>query len=102
MLTGVFVIELFASALAVARAVLSPSIRTTPAIVAVPISLRTDWGITMLANLISLTPGTTTLHVSDSRQVLYVHVLDTSDTESTVATIKNTFERRIREVEGWQ
>jgi len=99
-LAAVFVRELAASALTVAGAVLRREVRTAPAILAVPITLRTDAGIAALANLVSLTPGTTSLHVSESRRTLYVHVLDASDAASTIATIKDTFERRIREIEG--
>ena len=95
-----FVVELVKSAVRVAAAVLSPRMAVKPAVVAVPIELKTDLGIATLANLVTLTPGTTSLHVSESRDTLYVHVLDSPSADAVVADIKGTFERLIRRIEG--
>ncbi|WP_349370218.1 Na+/H+ antiporter subunit E [Salinarimonas sp.] len=95
-----FLVELVKSATRVAGAVLSPKMAVQPAVVAVPIALKTDLGIATLANLVTLTPGTTSLHVSESRDTLYVHVLDSPSADAVVADIKGTFERLIRRIEG--
>lgn len=100
LLALVFLRELVKSSSAVAKAAFAVEQRNTPAIIAVPISLRTDFGIAMLANLVSLTPGTTSLHVSDDRRTLYVHCLDAPVVDDVVADIKTTFERRIAEIEA--
>ena len=60
----VFFRELMISSLAVARAAFARNPATRSAIVAVPVTLKTDLGITTLANMITLTPGTCSLHVS--------------------------------------
>jgi multicomponent Na+:H+ antiporter subunit E len=96
----VFLVELVKASVDVAVAVLSDKQKLRPAIVAVPLDLRTDMGIATLANLVSLTPGTTSMHVSDDRKILYVHVLDRDSDEAVIADIKNTFETRVRAVEG--
>lgn len=96
----IFPRELLLSSIAVAKAAFARDPNVTPAIIAVPIALRTDLGIAALANLVSLTPGTTSLHVDDQRSTLYVHCLDAPSAERVVQEIKNTFERRIREIEG--
>jgi multicomponent Na+:H+ antiporter subunit E len=98
-LAAVFVYELGLSSLTVARAAFSRRPRIAAAIVAVPIDLHTDFGIAVLANLITLTPGTCTLHVSDDRRTLYVHALNVDSPERTVTAIKRAFERRIARVE---
>lgn len=98
-LVGTFVVELVKSATRVAIQVIQPPERLRPAIVAIPIELKTDLGIATLANLISLTPGTTSLHVSPGRDTLYVHVLDSPDADAVAADIKQTFERLIRRIE---
>ena len=69
-----------------------------PGIVKIPLDARSDLEITLLANLISLTPGTLSLDVSDDRKVLYVHAMYVNDREDFVASIKNGFERRILEI----
>jgi len=66
------------------------------AIVAVPLDVKSDEGITLLANMITLTPGTTSLHVSEDKSTLYAHVMNA--TEESVAGIKDGFERNVMEV----
>ncbi|MEM1288154.1 MAG: Na+/H+ antiporter subunit E [Pseudomonadota bacterium] len=99
-LCAVFIVELVKASVDVAIAVLSDKQKLRPAIVAVPLDLNTDMGIATLANLVSLTPGTTSMHVSDNRKTLYVHVLDRESDEEVIRSIKDTFETRVRAVEG--
>ncbi|MBU0740669.1 MAG: Na+/H+ antiporter subunit E [Alphaproteobacteria bacterium] len=96
----VFINELVRSSIAVARQVLGDSSQLKPAILAVPLDLRSRAGVTALANCVSLTPGTTSLHVSEDLSTLYVHVLDAPQPDAVVDSIKNTFETRIKEIEG--
>lgn len=98
-LCAVFLFELVISSFTVAKAAFARTPRTDSAIVAVPITLRTDLGIALLANLVTLTPGTCSLHVSADRRTLYVHALDVRSAEATVAGIKHAFERRIARLE---
>jgi len=99
-LAGAFVYDLVAASLAVARIVLAPRKRNRPAIVAVPVDARTQWGGALFAYLVSLTPGSTCLHVADDRRTLYVHFLDAPDAEARAAGIKALYERRILRLEG--
>lgn len=94
-LAGLFVRELALSVHDVVRAVLRPSRVQRSGIVAVPLSLRGETSIALLANLVTLTPGTTSLHVSDDHGVLYVHAMNLGD--DTVAQIQSGFERRVKE-----
>ncbi len=68
------------------------------AIVAIPLDAKTDREITLLANLITLTPGTLSLDVSEDRRFLYVHAMFVEDVESFRDSIKNGFERRLLEL----
>lgn len=95
----VFLREVVTSALAVSWAVVNPRLAPSPAIVAVPLELRTDWRISVLANIVTLTPGTTSLHVSEDLSTLYVHVMDCTDREAVVRDIKATFEITILKTE---
>lgn len=97
-LSVLFAYELMLSAINVATQVLSPRLALRPGIVAVPLDLQSDLEITILANLITLTPGTLSVDVSEDRRLLYVHALDASDREALIASIKSGFEKRVREV----
>lgn len=99
-LVAAFVVDLVASSLAVARVVLAPRRSNQPAIVAVPVDARTEWGVALFAYLVSLTPGSTCLHVADDRRTLYVHFLDAPDTEARAAATKALYERWILQLEG--
>ncbi|HWJ87663.1 MAG TPA: Na+/H+ antiporter subunit E [Pelagibacterium sp.] len=95
-----FLTELALSAWRVAILVISPNMhnRIAPAIIAYPLTVQTDVEITLLANLITLTPGTLSVDVSDDRSVLYIHVLEMHDREETIASIRDGFEQKIIEV----
>lgn len=92
-----FLYELMRSASRVARLVLNPKMEISPAIVIVPVSLARDAELTLLANLITLTPGTLTVDVSEDRRALYVHALEAEDAEAVRRDIRTGFEQAIRE-----
>ncbi len=79
---------------------LLPGTKLRPAIIAVPLSARTDFEITALANLITLTPGSTSIEVSEDRMTLYVHLVDIgdADVEDVRTELKRGFERRLLDV----
>ena len=95
-----FFYELGASAVRVALVVLSPDLKSglRPAIIAFPLTVKSDAEITLLANLITLTPGTLSVDVSEDRSVLYVHALNFGTREALIADIANGFEAKVREV----
>jgi multicomponent Na+:H+ antiporter subunit E len=72
----VYLADLVRSSVRVAIDVCRPTLGVCPGVVGVPLRARTDAEIAVLANLISLTPGTLSLDVSADRRVLYVHAMD--------------------------
>lgn len=96
-LTLMFIYELGASAVRVAVVVLTPDIKSAvqPAIIAFPLSVKSDAGITLLANLITLTPGTLSVDVSEDRSLLYVHALAFGTREQLIADIAGGFEAKV-------
>ncbi len=93
-----FLFELIKANLQVAFDVITPKFYMKPGIVKVPLDAETNLEITLLANLITLTPGTLSLDVSDDRKVLYVHAMYINDREKFIKSIKNGFERRLLEI----
>lgn len=94
---GYFLRELVRSNLRVAWDVVTPTHYMKPAVIAVPLEAKTDGEIALVANLISLTPGTLTLDVSSDRRVLYIHVMYLDDLDQVRADIKR-FEARVLEL----
>lgn len=96
-LCGLFVYELFISSFRVAWDVVTPRHRARPGILAVPLDARDAGEITILANFISLTPGSLSLDVAHDRSTLFVHLMFIGDAEGERATIKS-LERRVLKV----
>ena len=93
-----FVRELILANLRVAYDVVTPRHRMRPGIIAVPLDARTDVEITVLSNLITLTPGSLSIDVSADRRFLYVHMMYIDDAEAARRQIKEGFERRVLRV----
>lgn len=90
--------ELLLSSFTVAWQTVSPKLSFRPGIFAYNTELETDWEVTLLACLITLTPGTLTLEVSRDKRCLYIHAMDIKDVEEHIEQIRNTFETAILEV----
>lgn len=95
---GFFMWELFKANVRVAYDILTPRHHMRPGVVAIPLDVSSEAEISLLANLITLTPGSLSLDVSADRRVLYVHTMYLDDVESFRARIKQGFERRIMEL----
>jgi multicomponent K+:H+ antiporter subunit E len=80
---------------AVARLVLGPIARLRPAWLLIPLELRHPVGISVLASIITTTPGTVSCTVDEERHLIRVHALDCRDPQQMVAEIKSRYERRL-------
>lgn len=99
-LAGFFLRALAWSALRVGLLTITPGVgrRLRPAIVAIPLTIRSDAQVTLLASLVTLTPGTLSVDVGEGNLVLYVHVLQLENRDALIAEITQGFEARIRGV----
>lgn len=93
-----FLKELLMSSIQVLRIVLKPNMNLKPAIFELETELKEDWEITLLSALITLTPGTLVVGISNDQKRLFIHALDFEDIDDAVNSIKDTFERAILEV----
>jgi multicomponent Na+:H+ antiporter subunit E len=87
--------EIVISNLRVARDVLRPTSLLRPGIIAIPLDVSSDAEITLLVNMVMLTPGTLAIDVSASRSELYLHIMNADHPDEVRAQIKNGFERRV-------
>jgi multicomponent Na+:H+ antiporter subunit E len=96
----VFLIELIKSSIDVAGRVLSPTLPINPGIVKVRTKLKSGIGRTILANSITLTPGTMTVEIRD--EFLYIHWIDikTDDIDTATEAIVSKFERHLEVIFG--
>lgn len=94
----VFTWELIKSNLDVARRVLTPSLPINPGIVKFKTKLTTNYSKMVLANSITLTPGTLSIDIVDD--TFYVHWIDvkTTNPEEAYLEIADTFEKILLKI----
>lgn len=97
-LIGLFIYKLILANYDVIKIIVKPKLNIQPGIIAVPTQLKTDWEKTLLANLISLTPGTLTMDFSEDGQTLFIHSIHVPNKEEAIREIHESFERAILEV----
>lgn len=94
----IFIKELILSNIAIVKVVLKPKLDMRPAIFAMDTVLTKDWQITLLSSLITLTPGTLVIDVSEDNKTLFIHAMNIGEVEDEINSIKNSFEKAILEV----
>lgn len=82
----------------VAILVLGPKSRLNPAFVTVPLDVRDPGVASILAGIVTLTPGTVSIAVDEALTRIDVHVLDLDDERALVAQIKQRYERPLKEI----
>lgn len=95
---GVLLYDILVANLVVARLILGPTNRLRPAFIQMPLELRTEVAISLLANTVSLTPGTVSAYLSADRRILVIHSLHTTDPDILIETIRERYETPLREI----
>jgi len=94
----VFIYDIVLGSFQVAYLILRGPTHLRPAFIRIPLVLKTDLAISLLANTISLTPGTVSAWLSEDRHTLIVHTLDTGDAEALIADIKQRYEAPLQRI----
>jgi len=97
-LLGYFLVDLLRANIRMAGIILSPRMKLRPAVIAVPLSLRSEAAIILLANLMTLTPGTLSLDISTDRCMLYIHTVYLGNPEQFKPELTDGYERRLKEL----
>lgn len=95
-----FIYQLFASSIVVIQRIIKPKLDIKPGIVAFETDLERDIEVTLLAALITLTPGSVVVEISPDNKVLYIHAMDIPELSDGVFLSKLKFEEAIRKVTG--
>jgi multicomponent K+:H+ antiporter subunit E len=97
-LAAVVLHDIVVSNIEVARLILGPQSRINPGWIWIPLDLTNETGITTLAGIITMTPGTLSTDLTRDGRYLLVHCLNLTDPEATIAQIKARYEAPLREV----
>ncbi|MEN0058158.1 MAG: Na+/H+ antiporter subunit E [Bdellovibrio sp.] len=94
----VFLMQFIIANLQVTAWIFAPNRFMKPAIVEVPLQLEDEWGLWILSLLITLTPGSLIVDISDDKRSLFVHILHAKHPESEVQLICQRYERRLLQI----
>jgi len=99
-LVAYFTKEMFIATFHVAKEVLSVKSDIQAGIISLPLDVKSNIEITILASLISLTPGTLSIEVSEDKSYLFIHVMNipNGDADKIKSQLKNGFERRVQRI----
>ena len=93
-----FLADLLRANIRMASIILSPRMKLRPAVVAVPLILKTEPAVILLANMMTLTPGTLSLDISTDRQILFIHTVWLSDADEFRRQLVEGYEMRLKEL----
>ncbi|MBC7124908.1 MAG: Na+/H+ antiporter subunit E, partial [Bacteroidales bacterium] len=95
-----FTKEMLTATFMVIREVLTRKTHIKAGIIAMPLDLKDDLEITILASLISLTPGSLSIEIAEDKSLLFIHAMyiPDGDTDRIKSQIKNGFERRVHRI----
>ena len=95
---GVVLYDILVANVTVASLILGRQERLQPAFLMLPLALRSELAISLLANTVSLTPGTVSAYLSADRRCLIIHSLHTTAPDELLATIRRRYETPLKEI----
>jgi multicomponent K+:H+ antiporter subunit E len=95
---GVVLYDILVANVTVASLILGRQERLQPAFLVLPLALRSELAISLLANTVSLTPGTVSTYLSADRRCLIIHSLHTTAPDELLATIRRRYETPLKEI----
>jgi multisubunit Na+/H+ antiporter MnhE subunit len=83
-----YLVKLVTANIFIAMDILTPRMRTSPAFIRMPVTIRSGAGLLLFSNLLSMTPGTLTIEISEDKQTILVHVLYSQDEKKVIQEIR--------------
>ena len=91
-----FIGELIKSNVKIAFDIITPTFLGKPGVIGIELEAKTNLEITLVANLISLTPGTLSLDVSANKKILFVHAMYLINEDAVRAELKHLEQRLLK------
>lgn len=90
-----FLVQVVVSGIATARLILTGNAGLRPALIRYGYAPMNERGASLLAVLVTLTPGTTVIDIDPARREMLLHVLDSAGADAALADIRRDFERHV-------
>lgn len=82
-----YLFKLVQSNLFIAYDILTPKMKISPDFIEMPLTIKSDLGLLLFSNLVSMTPGSLSIDINMDRSILEVHVLYNHDKEKVLSEI---------------
>lgn len=83
-----YFVQLVQSNLYIAYDILTPKMRSKPDFIIVPITIKSDFGLLLFSNLVSMTPGSLTIDIDKEKSFIEIHILYYQNKEKVLKEIK--------------
>lgn len=90
--------DIFVANFKVATLIVSKPRTIKPALLVYPLNMTDELPVTLLASTITLTPGTVSCEITRGRKGILIHAFSEEDPDQVIATIRNRYERRLKEI----
>jgi len=90
----IYIVKLVQSNMYIAYDILTPKMRTKPDFIYVPITIKSDFGLLLFSNLVSMTPGSLTIDIDKEKAFIEIHVLYNQNKENVLKEIE-TIQNKI-------
>lgn len=94
----IFIKEIIVSSFVVIGIIMKPKMNIKPGIFSMETTLEGAAEVTLLALLITLTPGSVVIEISHDNKIFYIHTMDIPDLSNAVIQSKDRFESAIKKV----
>lgn len=93
-----FLYDMLKANIEVAMDVVTPNYNMKPGIIKFEMDAKTDFEITMLANMVAMTPGTLVIDISKDKKYMYIHVMYLKDIARFKRNLKQRTEKKLLEI----
>jgi len=93
-----YLFQLTKANILIAKEILSLHPKLKPGIIKLELDVKKDFEILSMVNLISMTPGSLCVDISEDKKYIYVHEMYIDDVDEMKLKIKNSLEKRILEL----
>lgn len=93
-----FLYDMLKANIEVAIDVVTPNYNMKPGIIKFEMDAKTDFEITMLANMVAMTPGTLVIDISKDKKYMYIHVMYLKDIARFKRNLKQRTEKKLLEI----
>ncbi len=94
---GFYLAKLVEANFYIAWDILTPGMKSTPGLIEFPLTIKSELGMLLFSNLVSMTPGTLSVDIYDDKSFCLIHILYLTDEEKVIRELTR-IEKKIKRI----